>query len=85
MRVPSCIFWANLTAFSLKSGVRRFVFASSNHVFGRYWREGATLSASGKPISEKDATLAQKLGQLQPFVAVSPQECTGQPAFSGPT
>jgi hypothetical protein len=28
--------------------------------------------------SEKDATLAQKLGQLQLFTAVFPQECMGQ-------
>ena len=27
------------------------------------------------PRSEKDAKLAQKLGQLQPFIAVLPQEC----------
>ena len=35
------------------------------------------------PCCEKDATLAQKLGQLQPFVAVFPQECTGQLASLG--
>jgi hypothetical protein len=36
---------------------------------------------------EKDATLAQKLGQLQlqPFMAVFPQECMRQLAFFGPT
>ena len=27
---------------------------------------------------EKDAKLAQKLGQLQPFVPAFPQECMGQ-------
>jgi hypothetical protein len=27
--------------------------------------------------SEKHAELAQKLGQLQPFIAVLPQECMG--------
>jgi hypothetical protein len=27
--------------------------------------------------SEKDAKLAQNLGQLQPFIAVFPQECMG--------
>jgi hypothetical protein len=35
--------------------------------------------------SEKDAKLTQKLGQLQPFVAVFPQECMGQLAYFGPT
>jgi hypothetical protein len=36
-------------------------------------------------LSETDAKLAQKLGQLQPFIAVSPQECMGQLASVGPT
>jgi hypothetical protein len=35
--------------------------------------------------SEKDAKLAQKLGQLQPFIAVFPQECMGQLGSFGPT
>jgi hypothetical protein len=35
--------------------------------------------------SEKDPTLAQKLGQLRPFLAVLPQECVGQLAPFGPT
>jgi hypothetical protein len=35
-------------------------------------------------MSEKDAMLAQKLGQLQPFIAVFPQECMGQLASFGP-
>jgi hypothetical protein len=34
--------------------------------------------------SETDAELAQELGQLQPFLAVSPQECVGQLASFGP-
>ena len=33
----------------------------------------------------KDAKLAQKLGQLRPFIAVFPQECMGQLASFGPT
>jgi hypothetical protein len=35
--------------------------------------------------SAKDAKLAQKLGQFQPFIAVLPQECTGQLASFAPT
>ena len=35
--------------------------------------------------SEKDAKLAQKLGQLQPFIAAFPQECMGQLASFVPT
>jgi ankyrin repeat protein len=34
---------------------------------------------------EKDTKLAQKLGQLQPFIAVLPQECMDQLAYFGPT
>ena len=33
---------------------------------------------SAAPKREKDVKLAQKLGQLQPFIAVFPQECMGQ-------
>jgi hypothetical protein len=36
-------------------------------------------------LSEKDTKLAQKLGQLQPFIAVFPQKCMGQLASFGPT
>ena len=36
-------------------------------------------------LSEKDARLAQTLGQLQPFVAVFPRECMGQLPSFGPT
>ena len=35
--------------------------------------------------SEKDTKLAQKLDQLQPFIAVLPQECMGQRASFAPT
>ena len=38
-----------------------------------------------RPSSEKDTKLAQKLGQLQPFVPVFPQECMGQLVYAGPT
>jgi hypothetical protein len=37
------------------------------------------------PASEKDAKLAQKLGQLHPFLAVFPQYCVGQLGSFGPT
>ena len=39
----------------------------------------------GHPESEKDAKLAQKLYQLQPFIVVLPQEAMGQFASFGPT
>jgi hypothetical protein len=37
------------------------------------------------PQVSQDAKLAQKLGQLQPFIAVFPQECMGKLASFGPT
>jgi hypothetical protein len=42
----------------------------------------ATLAILTAPEVSK---LAQKLGQLQPFTAVFPQECVGQLAYFGPT
>ena len=48
---------------------------------------GATArrQAQAAAKSEKDAKLAQKLGQLQPFIAVFLQECTGYLAYFGST
>ena len=46
----------------------------------RMW--GMAESAS---TSEKDAKLAQKLGQFQPFLAVFLLECMGQLVYFGPT
>ena len=43
---------------------------------GRLSALSVTHSRSGR-ASEKDAKLAQKLGQLQPFIAAFPQECMG--------
>ena len=46
-------------------------------------REGLPLRIALQ--GEKDAKLAQKLGQPQPFIAVFPQECMGRLAYFGPT
>ena len=43
-----------------------------------------TAAAPPRP-GEKEAKLAQQLGQLQPFIAAFPQECMGQLACFGPT
>ena len=43
------------------------------------------LSLHPPVASEKDAKLVQKLGQLQPFIAVFPLECMGRIASFGPT
>ena len=44
-----------------------------------------TGTSGEAPSGEKDAMLAQKLGQLQPLTAVFLPECMGQLASSGPT
>ena len=51
---------------------------------GRSTLSTTSTSLPKKLSSEKDAKLAQKLGQLQPFIAVFPVECVGQLASFGP-
>ena len=46
---------------------------------------GAAQARRRRPQSENDTKLVQKLGQLQPFLTVFPQECLGQLASFGPT
>jgi hypothetical protein len=46
---------------------------------------GFTLNARLLCSSEKTPKLAQKLRQLQPFMAVLPQECLGRLAYFGPS
>ena len=67
-----------LSRFSLPHALRRAPRP------GRLSALSVIHSRSGR-ASEKDAKLAQKLGQLQPFIAVFPQECIGQLAYFGPT
>jgi hypothetical protein len=63
--------------------------AESRSLFRLTPRSGSTTTAAlrgpGQDPSEKDAKLAQNLGQLQPFLAVFSPECMGQLASSGPT
>jgi hypothetical protein len=55
------------------------------------WEHAVTMAEAmcfptqSEASSEQAAKLAQKLGQLQPFLAVFPQKCMGQLASSGPT
>ena len=44
----------------------------------------AMIERIDKVVQIVAAKLAQKLGQLQPFIAVFPPECAGQLASSGP-
>jgi hypothetical protein len=44
----------------------------------------ACLADRPWPRGEKDTKPAQKLGQLQPLIAVSPRECMGRLASFGP-
>jgi hypothetical protein len=91
---PTGNFWTNLTPSSLK----RVVTLSDSHSLVRLL--GGGQSAAGEQahqnadvvlrdragrLSEKDAKLAQKLVQFQPFVAVLTQECMGQLSSLGPT
>jgi hypothetical protein len=46
-------------------------------------RRASRRVASSACRGEKDTKLAQKLGQLQPFMAVFPRECTGRPPSFG--
>ena len=47
--------------------------------------KGAARNQKACHVRERRAELAQKLGQLQPFLAVFPPECMGQLALFGPT
>ena len=98
---PTCIFWANLTPFSLQAWLvhgddvaprRAGGEAGLGRADARDLPERAAAGGSqagpraGQQRSgEKDAELAQKLGQLQHFIAVFPQECMGQLAYFGVT
>ena len=46
---------------------------------------GYDFNTNQKPQSEKDAKLAQKLDQFQPFIVVRPPEYIDQFASFGPT
>ena len=60
------------------------VLCTENHYCDIRGRVKVTAPPVAAQVS-KDAKLAQKLGQLQPFIAVLPQECMGQLASFGPT
>ena len=72
--------------------VARKSWSAGHHDFTR-GRVGCCRKRSTSPVSlgrfdsiasEKDTKLAQKLAQLQPFMAVFPQEYMGQLAYFGP-
>ena len=51
----------------------------------RLWVHNSPTWCMASGWSEKDAALAEKLGQLQPLTAVFPQESMGRLPSSGPT
>jgi hypothetical protein len=51
--------------------------ASDSDTAGGFWMVGGD-AVRDFSYSEQDAKLAQKLGQLQPLIAVLPHGCTGQ-------
>ena len=74
----------SLLLFLVKLAVSPMARAHHPRVSRVHLPEGVRLLVRGR-ASEKDAKLAQKLGQLQPFLAVFPQEWIGQLASFGPT
>ena len=65
----------------------RVPHATPVQYYGRvgWYGRGLTPGGCADHASEKDAELAQKLGQLLPFLTVFLQECMGQLASFGPT
>ena len=51
----------------------------------RWTGDSLVHAGSGMVSMIRNEGASEKLGQLQPFVAVFPQECMGQLAFFGPT
>ena len=91
MHRPACVFWPDLTPFPLQFEAQipsGKTHTTSVAVAGAATADiaSATLSTLGDQLvtSEKDAKLAQKLDQLQPFMAVFLLECMGQLASFGP-
>ena len=52
--------------------------SSSSQSFGHHRGAAESKPAAHSRPSEKDPKLAQKLGQLEPFIAAFPQKCVGQ-------
>jgi hypothetical protein len=77
-----CSGFAGYWGGSSKCRERNTGHTSGDDHRGRLSRHG---HGAFRGASEKDAKLAQKLGQLQPFMAVLPQQCMGQLASIGPT
>ena len=73
------------SAFALRSAstVAHLAAGGSRAAGGLGGMREGTLSPAR--CSEKDAKLAQKLGQLSSFMAVFPQKCMGQLVSFGPT
>jgi hypothetical protein len=72
-------------SFRRKDGVASHVYTSAALMHTQPLSGCLRLALAPGACSEKDAQLAQKLGQRQPFTAVFPQECIGQLAPFGPT
>ena len=74
-----------LLVLASTSTCNRTLLHAASDQYGSADVEIRDLGGRGRVHSEKDAKLAQKLGQLQLFIAVFPQESMGQLAFFGPT
>jgi hypothetical protein len=77
MHGPICIFWANLTLYSLQGrplrdrgdAERARLQRELTRVHQLFYRRAYSMNCVRTASRDKDATLAQKLGQLQPFLA----------------
>ena len=82
-RVADAMFGAMMLILALLS----VTWHASNAPKSQYvdlWAMNSCIVYLIVRISEEDVKLAQKMGQLQPFIAVLPQECMGQLASFGP-
>ena len=70
---------------SLRDPVPLFLKPQCDRTLARGCRLQPRRAAAARAGGEKDAKLAQKLGQLQQFIAVFPSECMDQLASFGPT
>ena len=77
------------TLYNFVLGVAQVIALTGGAVLGAGRERAAAALPHGLPHAlppgEKEAKLAQKLDQLQPFVAACRQKCMGQLASFGPT
>ena len=85
-QLGSAASWAQLSvAAGSRSWESGLIARAAAGADGAARGDGGGGGAGAAGAGEKDAKLALKLGQLQPFITVFPQERMGQLASCGPT